>query len=100
MMERKISGHILTGKKKIPEVKYFRDINTFQKISSEKIISWRTEVRDELLWDRISSTCRAENPWYTGLLEDCRIGLTHNLTHVFGGCNEWSWTESTINHRQ
>ena len=49
MMERKISGHLLTGKKKIPEVKYFRDINPFEKISSEKIIVLRTVEHDELL---------------------------------------------------
>ena len=71
MMERKISGHILTGKKKIPEVKYFRDINTFQKISSEKIISWRTEVRDELLWDRIARVFELfslDTPGFSGFL--------------------------------
>ena len=52
MMERKISGHILTGKKKIPEVKYFRDINTFQKISSEKIISLWTEIN---VWETVEA---------------------------------------------
>ena len=36
----------------------------------------------------------------SGFLRVAALDLTRNLTHVLRRCNERSWTESTIYHRQ